>query len=204
MSNSISTLLSLSPTATSGSIRVWDGLVRVFHWSLAASFTIAYLSEDDFLSLHVWAGYTIIGLILIRLIWGFIGSPYARWSDFVKKPADIVLYIKRAARFKAERHLGHNPAGGAMVVGLIASLLATTLSGLAVYGGQELSGPLASMLSNIPESGAHALEEIHETLANLSLLLIGLHLAGVAFSSLQHKENLVRAMITGFKNTQDK
>ena len=204
MSNSISTPSALSPQATRERTRVWDSLVRVFHWSLAGSFTLAYLSEDDFLTLHVWAGYTIIGLILLRLIWGFIGSRYARWSDFVKKPSEIAQYIKSAARFKANRYLGHNPAGGAMVVALIICLIATTFSGLAVYGGQEFSGPFAPMLSDIPERWAHTLEEVHETLANLTLILVGLHLAGVAFSSLQHKENLVRAMITGFKNTQDK
>ncbi len=184
-------------------VKVWDLLVRGFHWSLATSFLVAYLTEDDYLSIHVWAGYTIIALVTIRLIWGFIGTRYARWSDFVKPPSEVIQYLKDAVNFKAARHIGHNPAGGAMVVALIISLLATTISGLAVYGGQELSGPMASMLSGIPESWAHTLEEIHETLANLTLLLIFLHLAGVAFASIQHHENLVRSMITGFKNIHE-
>lgn len=180
-------------------VRVWDPLVRFFHWSLAASFLIAFLTEDDLLVVHVWAGYTIFGLILVRLIWGFVGPRHARWSDFVREPGEIMAYLKDAVRFRAPRYLGHNPAGGAMAVALIVSLFATGLSGLAVYGAQELSGPLAPLFSGLSEGWAHALEDVHEVLANLTLLLVLLHLAGVAFASLQHRENLVKAMITGMK-----
>jgi len=187
-----------------GQIRVWDLLVRVFHWSLVASFSIAYLTEDDFLSLHVAAGYTILGLIVIRLVWGFVGSRHARWSDFVKTPSEIIAYLRDVVRFKARRYIGHNPAGGAMAVALIVSLVMTVITGLAVYGGQELSGPLASLLSDLPASWAHQLEDVHEVFANLTLLLVVLHLAGVAFASLQHHENLVRSMITGFKKRDSK
>jgi cytochrome b len=183
-------------------VRVWDPLVRLFHWSLAASFAIAFLTEDDLLVVHVWAGYIIFGLILVRLIWGFVGTRHARWSDFVKEPGEIVAYLKDAVRFRASRYVGHNPAGGAMVVTLLVSLIATGLTGLAVYGGQELSGPLAPMLSGLPESWGHLLEDVHEVLANLTLLLVLLHLAGVVFASLQHRENLVRAMITGLKRSE--
>ncbi len=183
-------------------VRVWDPLVRLFHWSLAASFMIAFLTEDDLLVVHVWAGYTIFGLILVRLIWGFMGPRHARWSDFVKEPGEIMAYLKDAVRFRASRHLGHNPAGGAMVVALLVSLAATGLTGLAVYGAQELSGPLVPMLSGLSEGWAHLLEDGHEILANLTLLLVVLHLAGVAFASLQHRENLVRAMITGLKRSE--
>ncbi len=183
-------------------VRVWDPLVRLFHWSLAASFTIAFLTEDDLLVVHVWAGYTIFGLILVRLIWGFVGTRKARWSDFIKEPGEIAAYLKDAVRFRAARYLGHNPAGGAMVVALLVSLIATALTGLAVYGAQELSGPLAPMLSGLSEGWAHLLEDVHEVLANLTLLLVLLHLAGVVFASLQHRENLVRAMITGLKRSE--
>jgi cytochrome b len=183
-------------------VRVWDPLVRLFHWSLAASFTIAFLTEDDLLVLHVWAGYTIFGLILVRLLWGFVGTRHTRWSDFVKEPGEIMAYLKDAVRFRAARHLGHNPAGGAMVIALLVSLTATGLSGLAVYGAQELSGPLAPMLSGLPESWAHLLEDFHEVLANLTLLLVVLHLVGVAFTSLVHRENLVKSMITGLKRSE--
>jgi cytochrome b len=182
-------------------VRVWDPLVRMFHWGLAGSFAIAFLTEDDLLALHVWAGYLILGLIFIRVLWGFVGTRHARWSDFVKQPAEIFTYLKAIIRSRAARYLGHNPAGGAMVVALMLSVTLTGLSGLAVYGAQELSGPMAPLLSGLSEGWAHALEDIHEVVANLTLLLVLLHLAGVALASLQHRENLVRAMITGLKRS---
>lgn len=184
-------------------VRVWDPLVRVFHWSLAASFTIAYLTEDDLLTIHVWAGYLILGLVCVRVLWGFVGPRHARWSDFVKAPAEIVAYLKDAARFRASRYLGHNPAGGAMVVTLMLSLVATGITGLALYGAQELSGPMAALVSGLPERWAHVLEDIHEILANLTLVLVILHLVGVAVSSLEHRENLVKSMITGNKRSSE-
>lgn len=182
-------------------VRVWDPLVRLFHWGLAGSFAIAFLTEDDLLALHVWAGYLILGLIFIRVLWGFVGTRHARWSDFVKQPTEIFTYLKATIRSRAARYLGHNPAGGAMVVALMLSVTLTGLSGLAVYGAQELSGPMAPLLSGLSEGWAHALEDIHEVVANLTLLLVLLHLAGVALASLQHRENLVRAMITGLKRS---
>ena len=182
-------------------VRVWDPLVRMFHWGLAGSFAIAFLTEDDLLALHVWAGYLILGLIFIRVLWGFVGTRHARWSDFVKQPTEIFIYLKAIIRSRAARYLGHNPAGGAMVVALMLSVTLTGLSGLAVYGAQELSGPMAPLLSGLSEGWAHALEDIHEVVANLTLLLVLLHLAGVALASLQHRENLVRAMITGLKRS---
>ena len=182
-------------------VRAWDPLVRVFHWSLAASFTVAYLTEDDFLVAHLWAGYLILGLIALRLLWGFVGPRYARWSDFVKAPAAIIAYLQDAVRFRARRYIGHNPAGGAMVVALLVSLTATGVSGLAVYGFEELSGPLASLVSGLPAYWAHPLEDAHEVLANLTLLLVGLHLAGVILASLEHRENLVISMVSGSKRS---
>ncbi len=180
-------------------VRVWDPLVRFFHWSLAATFAVAFLTEDELLSVHVWAGYIVLGLILFRLLWGLVGPQHARWSDFVKTPAEIIAYLKDAVGLRAARHLGHNPAGGAMVVALLLSLAATGLTGLAVYGAQELSGPLAPMLGGLSAGWGDVLEDFHEVLANLTLLLVILHLAGVAFTSLLHRENLVRSMITGMK-----
>jgi len=185
-------------------VRIWDPLVRLFHWSLASSFLIAYLTEDDLLTVHVWAGYSILALIAVRLIWGFIGSRHARWSDFIKQPHEIVDYLRDSVRRRGKRYLGHNPAGGAMVVALLVSLTMTAFTGLAVYGTQELSGPLAPLLSNVPDGGAHLFEDVHELFANLTLLLVVLHLAGVAIASLQHRENLVRAMITGLKYKETK
>jgi cytochrome b len=198
------TLLSHDDTREPGPgwVSVWDPLVRFFHWGLVASFTITFVTEDDLLGLHVQAGYVVLGLVSIRLLWGFVGPRYARWSDFVTGPAEILAYLKAVIQFRAARHLGHNPAGGAMVVALMLSLTATGISGVAVYGAQELSGPMAPLFIGLSDGWAHSLEDVHEVLANLTLLLVFLHLAGVAWACLQHRENLVRAMITGRKRRE--
>ena len=110
----------------SSEIRVWDPLVRFFHWSLVTAFFIAYLTEDDLLTVHSWAGYLIFSLLIIRLVWGFIGTRYARFSDFVYSPGNVIQFLKDTLHLRAKRYLGHNPAGGAMVILLIISLLMTT------------------------------------------------------------------------------
>jgi len=179
-------------------IKVWDLLIRLFHWSLVMAFIIAYASEDDFMLIHSYAGYTIMGLLLIRVVWGVIGTKYARFSDFVRPPREALNYIKDTAHFKAKRYLGHNPAGGLMIIALLLSLLLTTLTGLGAYG-VEGSGPLASWFSGIGHFGKEAFEEVHEFFANFTLFLIIIHIAGVILGSISHGENLVRAMFTGTK-----
>jgi len=183
-------------------VRVWDPLVRVFHWTLAVAFLAAYLVKDDWLGLHAVAGYTVIGLVLFRLVWGVIGTRHARFTDFVRSPTDVLAYLKDALAIRARRYLGHNPAGGAMVIALLISLIFTTVSGLAVYGYGEFSGPLTVLMQNIPGWLGNALEETHEFFANFTLLLVLLHLAGVALASLQHGENLVRSMVNGRKRQE--
>ncbi|AFL76269.1 cytochrome b/b6 domain-containing protein [Thiocystis violascens] len=180
-------------------VRVWDPLVRIFHWSLAAGFATAFIVEDDLLDVHVWAGYLVLTLIAVRLVWGVIGTRHARFSDFVRGPGQILTYLKDALRFRAPRYLGHNPAGGAMVIALLLSVAATGVTGIALYGAQEFSGPLAGLMSELPAASGEALEEVHEVLANFTLVLIVLHVVGVAFSSLSHGENLIGSMISGFK-----
>lgn len=183
-------------------VKVWDPFVRVFHWTLVGSFFLAWLTEDDLLGLHVWAGYTVLGLIVLRILWGFIGTRHARFSDFVFSPGTVRRYLKDVLWFRARRYLGHNPAGGAMILALLFSLLLTGLTGVALLGAAENAGPLAGWL------GAHPgleepLEEVHEFFANLTLGLVVLHVAGVVWESLVHRENLVRAMIDGYKRADD-
>lgn len=179
--------------------KIWDVFIRVFHWSLVTAFAIAYLTEDDFATLHVYAGYTMMVLIALRLVWGFVGTPHARFSSFVVKPSVIFEYIKDVIQFKAKRYLGHNPAGGAMVIALLISLTATLVFGLLTYGTAEYSGPLASLAGRVDHSVAHSFKEIHEFFANFTLILVVLHVFGVLAASFQHKENLVKSMITGLK-----
>ena len=181
-------------------IKVWDPLVRFFHWSLVSAFLIAYITEEDLLSVHTWAGYLIVGLLVTRIIWGFIGTHYARFSDFVHSPSTIIQFLKNTLALRAKRYLGHNPAGGAMVMLLIFSLLATTTSGILLLGAEEQAGPVAHWFTQAGGYWGKALEELHEFFANFTLLLVFIHIAGVIVERLIHKENLVSAMLNGFKS----
>jgi cytochrome b len=179
-------------------VYVWDLFVRVFHWTLVAAFTIAYFTEDDLLKVHVWAGYLVGALIVARVVWGFVGPRHARFSDFVCAPATTLAYVRDLLLFRAERHLGHSPGGGAMVILLLLFLAATVVTGLVVYGGEQQAGPLAGMFT---KDTGEALEEVHDLLANITLALILAHIAAVILASFVHRENLVRAIITGYKRS---
>jgi len=184
-------------------VSVWDPLVRVFHWSLVLAFLVAMVSGDEFLDLHLFAGYVIGGLLGVRLLWGVIGSRHARFGDFVHKPATVWQYMKSLRKGHPRRYLGHNPAGGAMVLALLLSLLVTVVTGVAYYGADEMSGPLATSMSGLGSFWSGALEEIHEFFANLTVVLVAAHVGGVILASLQHKENLVAAMVNGRKREAD-
>ncbi len=182
-------------TSSSG-IRVWDPLVRLFHWSLVATFAIAFITEDDWLDLHLVAGYSVAALVAFRLLWGLSGTRYARFSQFVRPPSQVLTYLRQMLALRPPHHLGHNPAAGAMVIALLISLVLVSITGMATLAG-EGQGPLVGTL--LATVNSEWLEEIHEFSANLTLLLVMLHVAGVAVSSLLEGENLVRAMVTGRK-----
>lgn len=166
-------------------VRVWDLPTRVFHWSLAASFAGAWLTAESerWRDIHVALGYTLAGLIAFRLVWGLVGSRYARFSGFVFPPSRVVGYLKSLFTGTPEHHLGHNPAGALAIFGLLFLGVVVAASGYANY--QELGGEW--------------LEDLHEGAANAMLGLVVIHLAGVVVSSFLHRENLVRSMITGWK-----
>ena len=180
----------------SSQVYVWDPFVRLFHWTLVVGFTVAYLTEDDLLTVHVWAGYLVGALIVARVVWGFVGPRHARFSDFIYAPVTTLGYMRDLILFRADRHLGHSPGGGAMVILLLVFLTATVVTGLVVYGGEQQAGPLAGMFT---KDTAEAMEEVHEVIANITLALVLAHIAAVVLASFVHRENLVRAMITGYK-----
>jgi cytochrome b len=181
-------------------VYVWDLFVRLFHWTLVVGFTVAYFTEDP-LIVHVWAGYVVGALIVARVVWGLIGPRYARFSDFVYGPVATLRYVRDLILLRSPRYLGHSPGGGAMVMLLLAFLAATVLTGLLVYGGEQQAGPLAGMLS---KDTGEAIEEVHEVVANITLALVIAHIAAVALASFVHRENLVGAMITGYKTSSPK
>jgi cytochrome b len=180
-------------------VKVWDPLVRIFHWSLVLSFTIAYVSGEEFTSLHIYSGYAVFGLILLRLVWGVIGTRHARFRDFVYRPAVIAAYLRDALLLRAQRYLGHNPAGGAMILLMLVVLVLTAISGMAVTGIGTGTGPLA-VLAGSSQLLEEALEELHEFLAVLMVLLVVVHVGGVIAASIIHRESLVKAMLTGRKH----
>lgn len=136
-----------SMTSKTDTIKVWDPLVRIGHWTLLAAFFIAYFTEDDLLTQHVWAGYTVAGVVLFRVLWGFIGTKNARFKNFIRSPGVTVHYLADIARNRAKHYIGHNPAGGAMIVALLASIAVTTYSGLEIYAIEENAGPLAGIVA---------------------------------------------------------
>jgi len=206
-----------------GTVPVWDPIVRVGHWLLAVLFFAAFFTEDDLLTVHVWAGYGVGAYLIVRVIWGLIGTRHAQFADFAYGPAAAARYLFDLVRFRAKRHIGHSPAAAAMVYALLVSLTATTISGVALLAVEENAGPLAPWLGEREAVQQYAagvfatqarasegederdgdaeelLEEVHELFSDFSLALIILHIAGVALASAVHRENLVRAMITGRK-----
>ena len=203
------------PTASrraSDKVRVWDPLVRLFHWALVAVFAIAWLTADEVQQVHELAGYSVAALVAFRLVWGFAGSHYARFSQFVTGPRQVLSYLGSLLRGSERRYLGHNPAGAAMILALLVTLSGTALTGWLMAKPSRLSmlpdltlvvGPALSDDDGNDdwEGGDGSLKEVHESLANLMLLLVGLHVGGVVLASVRHRENLARAKLTGDKRT---
>jgi cytochrome b len=170
-------------------VRVWDPLVRLFHWSLVLSFAVAWLSANSWDDLHIWAGYAAGALVIVRIAWGFVGTPYARFSQFVRPPGTVLAYLKAILRGGEERYIGHNPAGGAMIIVLILAMIGTAITGW--------------LLTTDAFWGVTWMQHFHHYLAHGLLLLVGFHLAGVVLASYRHRENLVAAMISGMKRPSE-
>lgn len=212
-------------------VKVWDPLVRIFHWSLVVFFFAAYISAEEAEGLHVTAGYVVLALVAFRVVWGFIGPRHARFTDFVYGPGKILCYLKGLATGRPGHYLGHNPAGGAMIVVLLVFLLITTFAGLKTLAVEEGAGPFAyenglvvstahadgffelgeddddeheehGRYGEHGEGGEEFWEEVHEVFANTTLILALVHILGAVVSSVLHKENLILSMITGRKRTE--
>lgn len=198
-------------------VKVWDLPIRLFHWSLVFFFVLSYSTGEELDTVHAWSGYVITALLLFRLVWGLVGSRYARFSHFIYSRAEIVGYLKSLMTRSPRHYLGHNPAAGVMVFLMLASLSLTVWTGMEAYGA-EGHGPLAStdlsLISTAYADGDHEddvesegegselWEELHEFFANFSLFLVFVHIGGVVVSSLVHRENLPRAMMNGYKQTR--
>lgn len=167
------------------SVRIWDPFVRIFHWGVVAAFLVAYAAAEEWDAAHEAAGYTIAALVGLRVVWGFIGSQHARFADFIYRPGTVAAFLNDTMRLRAKRYLGHNPAGGVMVIALLFMLAIITGSGI--------------LMTTDAYHAVHWIEELHEIAVNLTLILIAVHVAGVILASFEHGENLVKAMFTGRK-----
>lgn len=170
----------------SNKIMVWDFPTRTFHWLLALSFVGAFITGDSerYREIHLLLGYTMLALIGFRLVWGIVGTRYARFSSFWFKPSAVVEYVRSMFKGKPQHYVGHNPAGSVAIFLLLGLGLLSGLSGLAIYN----------------EIGGEWMEELHELSANAMLAVVIVHIVGVFISSFLHRENLARAMITGTKS----
>lgn len=166
-------------------ILVWDWPVRLGHWSMVVAFVTAWLtSESESLRLvHALAGGALVAIIAFRVIWGVIGTRHARFASFVRGPGAVAGYVRSLIGRAPQQHAGHNPAGGWAIVALLALGAISGLTGWLVYN----------------DLGGHLFEELHEGAASFMLGVVLIHVAGVVFSSLRHRENLVRAMVSGYK-----
>jgi cytochrome b len=166
-------------------MRVWDALIRVLHWAVVAAFLVAWFSHGGYLALHRVSGYVIAALVLVRVAWGFAGPAHARFSDFVVGPGKLAAYLRLLVRAREPRYVGHNPAGGVMIVVLLSLLAALCATGL--------------MLDTPRFRDDGDFKAVHDLLTDATIACIVLHVAGVAYASWRHRENLVAAMLSGRK-----
>ncbi len=178
-------------------VKVWDIAVRGSHLLFGVLVLAAFLTseEDDSTPLHTRLGLVLFGVVLFRLVWGFVGSRYARFSEFVRSPREVMAALRQMVKGAPKHFVGHNPVGAVMVVTLLATLVTVTVTGILLSQGPEWSGPLL-----MSKSFAHGVKEVHEVSAWALPVLIALHVAGVVLSSVLEKQNLIMGMVTGFKS----
>jgi cytochrome b len=184
--------------ATDEHVRVWDAPTRLFHWTIVVLVFLSWLSADQgYMRVHLWSGLTLLALLLFRLGWGLLGSSTSRFKDFLHPPRKVITYLRTQARGGGLLHAGHNPAGGLMVVALLAVLLAQVATGLFANDGLKFSGPLALLVS---DDASDRLTRIHGIIFNVILVLIWLHIVAVGFYHFVKGDNLVGPMLSGRKH----
>lgn len=181
-------------------VSVWDRFLRFFHWTLVACFATAYISGELHAStVHELTGYVLCFLLAARIYWGFKGSEYARFRAFMFPIRETLAYARAMFKGNPRHYLGHNPAGALMVFALLGLLLLILASGFLTLGTNDYEGPLVFLANRVSDEASNVFLHLHEFLTHAALVLVVLHLLGVLAGSLLHKENLVKAMITGNK-----
>lgn len=177
---------------------IWDFPTRLFHWALASSFAVAWLTaeSDPWLAVHVFCGYLMLGLVVFRVLWGFVGSHFSRFASFALSPSRGLAYLKEVMAGRAARYVGHNPTGSLAVYLFLALTLVIGVTGILLLGAEERHGPAAGWFSLAQGDG---FQQVHELAAIVMLVLVGVHITGVLMESRVHKENLARSMVDGHK-----
>jgi cytochrome b len=179
-------------------VRVWDIPTRLFHWSVVVLLCVSWFSADQgYMRVHLVSGLTLLSLLLFRIAWGLMGSTTARFRNFLHPPRRVVGYLKGLAGGDKIFYAGHNPAGGVMVLALIAVLLAQVATGLFANDGVRFSGPLALLVS---EETSSLITGIHGLVFDLILILVWCHIVAVGFYLLVKGDNLIWPMVTGKKH----
>jgi cytochrome b len=163
--------------------------VRILHWSLVGSVIGAWITREGEDVLHVQFGYVVLGIVVARVIWGFIGFRHARFVDFVRSPREMIAYLRSIIAHRERRYVGHNPLGGWMILALLA-----TITGICVTGW---------LYTTDAYWGVAWVGELHASLTDLLIALVMLHILGVVFTSIRQRENLVKAMVTGTKRVRE-
>lgn len=160
-------------------VQVWDIFVRAFHWLLVCAFFGAYFSAQyKQIVLHEMIGYGLIVLLFFRLLWGFFGSPYARFKSFIFSPRETLDYLKTLRAGSPKHYFGHNPLGALMVFTLLSVLGVLVLSGLISLAGIEFEGPLQSLVVNLTDADVYFVQNLYEFLATTMLFLVFFHVSG--------------------------
>ena len=187
------------PLSGTKKIRVWDWPVRLFHWLIVLLFIISWVSAKtggNAMQYHFWSGYTILGLVLFRILWGWVGSETARFSDFIRGPGAVQAYVRAWFKSSYRGTRGHNPLGGWSVAALLLTLGFQTITGLFSNDDIANEGPLYHLVSKETSdliSAGHALS------FNVLLVLVALHIAAIILYRVKHRENLLKPMLTGDK-----
>lgn len=186
----------------SNTIKVWDVSIRLFHWLLMAAIIFCWWSarQSDMLEWHMRSGYLVLGLLSYRVIWGLVGSRYARFSHFIYGPKRVFTYLASLIKGQEQRYLSHNPLGSLAVIALIVFVGIQAGTGLFANDDIFLEGPLAQYVSSATSS---ALTSFHKQWFDALLILTGLHVLAVLFHQIFRKEKLVQGMITGKKSIED-
>jgi cytochrome b len=189
-----------NPIRSDDIVKVWDLFIRLFHWTLVAGFATAYISSELHASeIHVLAGYALCALLIARIYWGFKGSPHARFRSFFFPPSETLAYVRSMLAGHPKHYLGHNPAGALMVFTLLCMMAALLLTGLATLAAIDYEGPLLFIANLVNDETAYAFRSLHDVLSAIALILVVMHIGGAVLGSIQHRENLVKAMFTGKK-----